>query len=105
MAALEPTLLRRKWTSKAQPSSAPEMPSNNIMRTNWLVMLILVSASAAQAADLCNPANLVGPYAFQLTGSTDISGTPRPTTGLGRIVFDGRDSLSGTASACSADYF
>jgi hypothetical protein len=68
------------------------------MRTNWLFLSILLPASAL-AADVCNPADLVGPYAFQLTGSTDISGPPRPTTSLGRIVFDGRDSLSGTASA------
>jgi hypothetical protein len=69
------------------------------MRTSWVFLSILLPASAAQAADVCNPADLVGPYAFQLTGSTDISGTPRPTASLGRIVFDGRDSLSGTASA------
>jgi hypothetical protein len=36
---------------------------------------------------------------FQLTGLTDISGTPRPTVSLGRLTFDGRGSLSGTASA------
>jgi hypothetical protein len=36
---------------------------------------------------------------FQLTGSTDISGKPQPTASLARIVFDGRGSLSGTASA------
>jgi hypothetical protein len=64
-----------------------------------MFLLILLPASVALAADVCNPADLVGPYAFQLTGSTDISGTPRPTASLGRIVFDGRDSLSGTASA------
>lgn len=51
------------------------------------------------AADVCDPAHLLGPYAFQLTGSTDIAGTPKPTVSLGRITFDGRGSLSGTASA------
>jgi hypothetical protein len=68
------------------------------MRANYL-FLILLTGWAAQAADLCNPAELVGPYAFQLTGLTEISGTPRPTASLGRIVFDGRGSVSGTASA------
>jgi hypothetical protein len=69
------------------------------MRMNWLLLLVLPLGLAAQAAVVCNPAVLVGPYAFQLTGSTDISGTPRPTASLGRIAFDGRGSLSGTASA------
>jgi hypothetical protein len=69
------------------------------MRVNWLFLLVLLPDLAAQGADVCNPADLVGPYAFQLTGSTDISGTPQPTASLGRIAFDGRGSLSGTASA------
>jgi hypothetical protein len=62
-------------------------------------LLVLLPALAAQAADVCNPANLIGSYAFQLTGSTDIAGPPHPTASLGRLVFDGRGNLSGTASA------
>ena len=54
---------------------------------------------AVQAADVCNPAALIGPYAFQLMGTTDIAGSPQPTVSLGLIVFDGHGSLSGTASA------
>ena len=69
------------------------------MRTNGLLLLVLVPGWAAQAADVCNPADLLGPYAFQLTGLTDIAGTPKPTVSLGRIAFDGRGGLSGTASA------
>lgn len=72
---------------------------NYIMRTNGLLLLALVPGLAAQAPDVCNPADLLGPYAFQLTGSTDIAGTPKPTVSLGRIAFDGRGGLSGTASA------
>jgi hypothetical protein len=69
------------------------------MRTNWLFLGLLLASFTSQAADVCNPADLVGPYAFQLTGLTDISGTPKPTVSLGRLIFDGRGSLSGTASA------
>jgi hypothetical protein len=69
------------------------------MRMNWLYLLVLPSGLAAQAALVCDPGKLIGPYAFQLTGSTDISGTPQPTASLGRLAFDGRGSLSGTASA------
>jgi hypothetical protein len=69
------------------------------MSKNWLCLLLLLPCFAARAADVCNPADLVGPYAFQLTGLTDISGTPKPTLSLGRLTFDGRGGLSGTASA------
>src|SRR5579872_1588783 len=66
---------------------------------HWPLLLFLFPSSLAHAADMCNPADLVGPYAFQLTGLTDIAGPPRPTVSLGRVVFDGQGGLSGTASA------
>jgi hypothetical protein len=69
------------------------------MRKNWLFLLLMLPGFTAQAADVCNPADLVGPYAFQLTGLTNISGTAKPTVSLGRLTFDGRGNLSGTASA------
>jgi hypothetical protein len=68
------------------------------MRMNYLLLLVLPSGLVAQA-NVCDPAKLVGPYAFQLTGSTNISGTPQPTASLGRLAFDGRGGVSGTASA------
>ena len=71
------------------------------MVTNWL-WIALLPALAAHAADVCNPVDVIGPYAFQLTGLTNISGTPKPTSSLGRIAFDGHGSLSGTASATFA---
>jgi hypothetical protein len=82
-----------------KPDLALQVHSKYIMRTNWLLFLVLPWGLAAQAADVCDPAHLIGPYAFQLTGSTDIAGTPQPTVSLGRLAFDGRGNLSGTASA------
>ncbi len=73
-----------------------------IMRTIWLLLPVLLSCLAARAANSCNPADLAGPYAFQLTGFTDISGTPKPAASLGRIIFDGHGNLDGTASATFA---
>ena len=78
---------------------APDVLLKYSMLTNWLPFLVLLPGLAAQASDVCDPADLVGPYAFQLTGSTDIAGTPKPTASLGRLVFDGRGALTGTASA------
>jgi hypothetical protein len=69
------------------------------MRANWFFLLVLLPDFASLGADACNPADLVGQYAFQLTGSTNISGTPQPTVSLGRIAFDGHGNLNGTASA------
>ena len=69
------------------------------MRSNSLFLLILLSAARAKGGDVCNPTSLAGHYAFQLSGSTAISGTPKPTASLGRLTFDGSGSVSGTASA------
>jgi hypothetical protein len=55
------------------------------MWAKWLIFLVLLPGlvAQAQAADICNPVNLIGPYGFQLTFLTDISGTPKPTASLG----------------------
>jgi hypothetical protein len=93
---------RAEITHALNRGLAQKVLSKYIMRTNWLSLLVLLPALPALAADACNPADLVGPYAFQLTGLTDISGTPKPTVGLGRIIFDGRGILSGTVSVTFA---
>jgi hypothetical protein len=72
-----------------------------IMWKSWL--LLLMSVAVGHAADACNINNVSGPYAFQLSGMTTISGDPQPTVGLGRIVFQPSDgfgdgTLSGTSS-------
>src|SRR5690242_12378845 len=64
----------------------------------------LAIGSGAYAADVCNPAKLFGPYAFQLSGTTTISGTSKPTASLGRIVFAGDGKLTGTSSATFAGF-
>jgi len=63
------------------------------------VCLLVVCAASALAADVCDPVRFGGPYAFQLSGMTNISGTPQPTVSLGRIVFDGSGKITGTSSA------
>ncbi|HTT65973.1 MAG TPA: hypothetical protein VMG35_29185 [Bryobacteraceae bacterium] len=54
------------------------------------------------AADVCNPTNLQGPYGFQLSGTTAISGDTQPAASLGRIVFDGQGGISGYSSVMFA---
>jgi hypothetical protein len=65
----------------------------------------LTFTSQAQPVDVCNPAQLQGAYGFQLSGLTTISGTSKPVTSVGRLIFDGHGALSGEASANFAGYF
>jgi hypothetical protein len=74
------------------------------MRVCWLLLCVLLSISAALAAEICDPARVVGPYAVQISGTTTISGDPKPTTSLGSIVFDGNGSVSGTTSTMFSGY-
>lgn len=60
---------------------------------------ILFSVAAVLYADACDPARFSGPYAFQLSGTTTISGTEKPTTVLGRLTFDGAGIVDGVSSA------
>jgi hypothetical protein len=62
----------------------------------WL--MLLSAAVVGQAADVCNVVNLLGPYAFQISGMTDVSGTPQPTVGLGKVVLDGSGGFPGTGN-------
>ena len=66
------------------------------MCNKWVWLLIPVGV--AQAADACRPQLLSGPYAFQLTGSTDISGKAQSASSMGRIVFESGGKISGTSS-------
>lgn len=69
------------------------------MRLVLLLASISAFALSARADDVCNPPGFQGPYGFELTGETTISGQPKPATSLGRLVFDGSGGVSGTSSA------
>src|SRR5438270_842201 len=71
--------------------------STKSMTRVWL--LLVLGATAASAADVCDPVRFGGPYAFQLSGMTNISGTPQPTVSIGRMFFDGTGKITGTSSA------
>jgi len=67
---------------------------------NWwpaLILLIVVSLPV-RAADVCAPTDIHGPYGFQLSGTTTISGKETPLASMGRLVFDGKTSISGVSS-------
>ena len=52
----------------------------------------------ASAAYECNKQAISGPYGFQLSGMTTISGTSDPVVGIARMVFDGDGNISGYSS-------
>ncbi|MBZ5618674.1 MAG: hypothetical protein LAQ69_08130 [Acidobacteriia bacterium] len=61
------------------------------------VLLSLVSFRAF-GADICAATDIHGPYGFQLAGTTTISGAETPIAVVGRLVFDGKDGISGVSS-------
>src|SRR5215471_1707458 len=90
--------------SRGRMASDLLLPSLNgtrcaLLRVMRLWIAAFVCATAAQAADVCDPVRFGGPYAFQLSGMTTIGGTPQPTVSIGRIIFDGSGKISGTSSA------
>jgi len=67
------------------------------------VRVLLAAAGLAAAvlpatAQVCTPDKFSGAYGFQLAGTTDISGAPKPVSSMGRLEFDGRGGVRGKAS-------
>ena len=67
------------------------------MRLTPFFLLVLLSV-AAHAADVCGRDDLYGPYGFQFSGTTTISGSETPVAGIGRIEFGGDGAVSGISS-------
>jgi hypothetical protein len=70
-----------------------------------VIAVLILAGALPVSAQVCNPQNLQGSYAFQLSGTTTISGGPRQVVSLGRLEFDGEGGVTGTASADFAGYF
>src|SRR5438445_600480 len=68
------------------------------MRRVLFVILMALAMLPARAAYECNKQAISGPYGFQLSGMTTISGTSAPAVGIARIVFDGDGNISGYSS-------
>jgi len=61
-------------------------------------ILLALAGFPAVGADICAPTDIHGSYGLQLAGTTTISGTETPIAAVGRLVFDGKDSVSGVSS-------
>jgi hypothetical protein len=69
----------------------------------WAGLLALICAPGLPlCADVCNPAVLQGPYGFQLSGDTTISGESKPVSNLGRMVLAADGGISGYSTTMFA---
>jgi len=65
----------------------------------WLVLLLIaLSLAPARAENVCGRDDVRGPYGFQLSGITKISGEPKPAVSLARLVFDDDGKINGYSS-------
>jgi hypothetical protein len=68
------------------------------------MLAVAIASGIAWGQDVCDPARLAGAYAFQMAGTTTISGDRKPAISLARIVLDGKGNLTGTASSMFDGY-
>jgi len=73
------------------------------MRLTILLTLIL-ALGLPLCAEVCDPKNLQGPYGFQLSGETNISGESKPVASIGRMVLADDGKISGYSTAMFAGY-
>jgi hypothetical protein len=66
-----------------------------------LLLLVLVPILRL-SADVCNPADVQGPYGFQLSGDTTISGESKPVSNIGRLVLAADGGISGYSTVMFA---
>jgi len=74
------------------------------MRPMIQFVTVLSIATAGYAADACDLTSLRGPYGFQLSGDTTISGESKQVVSLGRIVLGDGGALSGSSSVMFVGY-
>jgi len=70
------------------------------------ILLLALVSFCGWSADVCDPRQFQGSYAFQLSGEARISsdGLPKPAASLGNLKFDGSGGVSGYSSAEFAGY-
>lgn len=61
------------------------------------ILSLLVAALPAWS-QVCGNFDLAGAYGFQLSGTSTISGAPKPIAAIGRLVFETGGRVSGTSS-------
>jgi hypothetical protein len=77
----------------------PNRQARTSQKLMWRILCIFALLIVPiHAADVCAAGDLKGPYGFQLSGTSTISGAPAPVAGLARLEFDGRADVTGYSS-------
>jgi len=74
------------------------------MRVARSAFFLALLATPLFAAEVCNPTDLQGPYAFLLSGDTTITGDAKPLVSLGRMVLDAEGGITGYSSVMFAGF-
>jgi hypothetical protein len=69
-----------------------------------LSLTLILALGLPLCAEVCNPKDLLGPYGFQLSGETTISGESKPVAAIGRMVLADDGKISGYSTAMFAGY-
>jgi len=69
-----------------------------------LLLTLIFALGLPACAEVCNPEDLQGPYGFQLSGETNISGELKPVADIGRIVLAQDGTISGYSTVMFAGY-
>jgi hypothetical protein len=66
------------------------------------LLAFVLAVGLPLCADVCNPASLQGPYGFQLSGDTTISGESKPVSNVGRMLLAADGTISGYSTVMFA---
>jgi len=100
---MAPTGLRNHPSMDTPPSPLAAVGSRTPMRVAVLLTLISM-LGLSLCAEVCNPTDLQGPYGFQLSGETTISGQSKPVANIGRLVLAGDGGISGYSTVMFDGY-
>src|ERR1017187_10071800 len=78
-----------------QPMAPVRRGSRRLQLALSLAFMFMSLQGLSLRADVCDPTKLAGPYGFQLSGETTISGESKPVSNVGRMVLDAHGAISG----------
>src|ERR1039457_2384696 len=103
-----PPACRKRKTSMdllaQQPMAPVRRGSRRLQLALSLVFMFMSLQGLSLRADVCDPTKLAGPYGFQLSGETTISGESKPVSNVGRMALAGDGGISGYSTAMFAGY-
>jgi hypothetical protein len=87
-----------------QPMAPVRRGSRRLQLALSLVFMFMSLQGLSLRADVCDPTKLAGPYGFQLSGETTISGESKPVSNVGRMVLAANGAISGYSTTMFAGF-